>query len=426
MHKPARCLIACIILSMPVWLAGCSVVRSVSQEVNRAMDMAKGMVPASSYILQTEDGWDLNVVRINGAAKDSGRLPVVLCHGFGHNGYLWRAGGTESMAQYLARAGLDVWIPDLRGSGSSTKPGFLVMRTFFKMPPSSIIDRAPRLIADFTKVNWNVDDHITKDVPAILDLVKRETGCQAVNWVGHSMGGMVILAYMEDMGLVRRDVNGIVALCSPMIIPHPLNDALAVIQKNPELFKMLNFFVNQGIPSVVGAASAGSIQTGLDYLYFNNENMSRGAVMELLYYVVEDISPGSVDQFMHLIATGRFLSADGKTDYSSRLDRIEIPIFAVAGKADNIAEAECMRFLYRDVRSTDKAFKLFGVNSGAIRDYGHTDLIMGMHSKAEVFPVLTQWLLAHSSSAPSTRPATRPSALNSQQALHAPVGRLAK
>ena len=35
------------------------------------------------------------------------------------------------------------------------------------------------------------------DVPAILDYVRRETGHDRVNWVGHSMGGMLMFAFLE-------------------------------------------------------------------------------------------------------------------------------------------------------------------------------------------------------------------------------------
>ena len=45
--------------------------------------------------------------------------------------------------------------------------------------------------------SWTVDDLVHYDVPAILDYVERETGRDRVNWVGHSLGGMLVFPYLE-------------------------------------------------------------------------------------------------------------------------------------------------------------------------------------------------------------------------------------
>jgi len=383
---------------------GCGYVNS---NISKVMDPAFGLKPTRSYTVNTEDGWTLSLTRINGAGKKSTRLPVVLCHGFGHNGFIWRVGGRRSFAQYLARKGYDVWMPDLRGAGASSKPGFAVMRTIIKSP-FDWLDRMPYIVSDFTKVNWTVDDHIRYDLPAILKLVKKETGADAVNWVGHSMGGMVALAYMEDMGKDRGEINSIIALAAPMTIAHPLNDIMTVLRENKDLFQILNLFVNQSIPSMLNAATGANLQNGLDYLYFNSANMDRLTVMELLFYVVEDISPGCVDQFMTMVRDGSFKSADRSIDYSNRLGRVEIPVFAAAGKADNLAEPETIRYVYRHISSKDKAFKVFGISSGAQMDYGHTDLLLGKRSHLEVFPVLEEWLRRHATRPPPKPAATRP------------------
>ena len=45
--------------------------------------------------------------------------------------------------------------------------------------------------------DWTVDDLVHYDVPAILDYVEGESGHDRVNWVGHSLGGMLIFPYLE-------------------------------------------------------------------------------------------------------------------------------------------------------------------------------------------------------------------------------------
>src|SRR5438874_1722216 len=54
---------------------------------------------------------------------------------------------------------------------------------------------------------WNVDEMAFYDVPAVLDYVKRATGRDRVNWVGHSLGGMLIFPYLELAPEAYRIVN---------------------------------------------------------------------------------------------------------------------------------------------------------------------------------------------------------------------------
>ena len=406
MSKRLQWIAVLALAALTASVGGCGYVNS---NISQVVDPAFGLKPTRSYTVRTKDGWTLSVTRINGAGKKTDLLPVVLCHGFGHNGFVWRAGGRRSFAQFLARKGYDVWVPDLRGAGASSKPGFAVVRTIIKSP-FNWLDQMPRIVTDFTKVNWTVDDHIRFDLPALLDLIKKETGAGSVNWVGHSMGGMIALVHMQDEGKRRGDITSIVALAAPMTIAHPLNDIMTVIKDNQDLFQMLNLFVNQSVPSMLNAATGANLQNGLDYLYFNSANMDRLTVMELLFYVVEDISPGSVDQFTKMVRDGQFKSADGSIDYSKRLREVEIPVFAAAGKSDNLAEPETIRHVYRTIASKDKAFKIFGISSGAQMDYGHTDLILGKRSHLEVFPVLERWIRRHSSRKPEQPSAKAPSA----------------
>jgi pimeloyl-ACP methyl ester carboxylesterase len=34
---------------------------------------------------------------------------------------------------------------------------------------------------------WTVDDHLQKDVPAVLEYVMQATGAKQLHWIGHSM-----------------------------------------------------------------------------------------------------------------------------------------------------------------------------------------------------------------------------------------------
>jgi poly(3-hydroxyalkanoate) synthetase len=69
--------------------------------------------------------------------------------------------------------------------------------------------------------SWNVDDVVRYDVPAILDYVEKETGQSRVNWVGHSLGGMMMFPFLELSTEPERIAN-FVGMGSTIINPrHP-------------------------------------------------------------------------------------------------------------------------------------------------------------------------------------------------------------
>ena len=77
---------------------------------------------------------------------------------------------------------------DMRGSGASRRVGAVGHL-------NSAIRHTPAL--EIGQKDWSVDHEAFYDVPAILDYVEKETGHHTVNWVGHSLGGMLMFPYLE-------------------------------------------------------------------------------------------------------------------------------------------------------------------------------------------------------------------------------------
>ena len=96
----------------------------------------------------TDDGWQLACHRY--CNNPSYREPVVLFAGMGANRYNFDLLPDRSLAEFLSQAGFDVWLVELRGAGWSTRPGW------------------------FSPLSWtfSFDDHLYKDVPAVLDLIQ--------------------------------------------------------------------------------------------------------------------------------------------------------------------------------------------------------------------------------------------------------------
>ena len=139
------------------------------------------------------DGWKVALHRYLPRGREEVARPVVLCHGLGANRYNFDLGRGPSLARYLRERGYDVWVLELRGAGCSSRPRWLNGRRY----------------------TWNFDDFVERDIPAALDRVRMKTGAEQVNWVGHSMGGLVMYAFLQEQG--REAVASAVAVSSPGI-----------------------------------------------------------------------------------------------------------------------------------------------------------------------------------------------------------------
>lgn len=147
----------------------------------------RGDLSEDVYLLKPNNSPDSSVelalTRLGRAGAEGERgVPVVLLHGSFSNRRFWYSPKGIGLGPYLARAGFDVWIAEMRGHGLS-----------------------PR------NENYR-DNHVAQyvryDLPAIADFIIEQTG-QAAHWVGHSLGGVILAAALgavisTSRGRVRR------------------------------------------------------------------------------------------------------------------------------------------------------------------------------------------------------------------------------
>jgi polyhydroxyalkanoate synthase subunit PhaC len=70
------------------------------------------------------------------------------------------------------------------------------------------------------------------------------------------------------------------------------------------------------------------------------------------------------------------------------------PTLLVAGTGDRIMPAMRMRDVARRIVHPDVRWLEFGRAAGHVRDYGHTELLIGRHAEREVFPAIAEFLAA--------------------------------
>jgi len=345
------------------------------------------------YYTQTDDGITLALRRYRSAQVSAENAPVILCHGLSYNLLFWDLREDVSLPIYLARKGYDVWSLSLRGAAPSSQPLNSALRKLahFNIDPETLKTLQKR-IKDVKMTNWSVDDHIEYDVPAAIRFVQKETRHRQVHWIGHSMGGMIMFAYLgQGYAESGGNVKSFVAISVPMAVFHPLSKPLEFLLETQPALQVGSHIVGSSAPATWGVIF-GDLNTPMNKLFYNNENVDDGLLRDLFRRAEEEISPDQFKQLLNMIRTERFMSLDGSIDYTAQLAKVTTPAYFMAGTLDNLATAGAVRYAYRQVGSEIKKFGLFGRINSHHNDYGHNDMIIGKNAKKEVYPTILEWL----------------------------------
>jgi lysosomal acid lipase/cholesteryl ester hydrolase len=350
--------------------------------------------PCTDGYAYTADGWRLGVRHYRPTQPDPDKLPVILCHGLGLNATFWTITDEHLPAQLNAR-GYDVYVFDIRGSGENSRLGRLD-RINRRLRQTPFRERGER--------SWNVDELWRYDVPAILDYVQRETGRDRVNWVGHSMGGMLMFPFLELDPHPERIAN-FVAMGSTIILAEaPQEDMLQASRA----LRALSLFASPGRLGRPLTYFRLPWMDQIDKFYFSDDNVDERTVARFYGYTLEDPGAGAFLQLAPYLQFGHMISADGRVDYAALLGKVRTPTLMVAGEADIISNIPSTDLTYRAISSPDKMLMSFGRSHGQVADYGHCDLVWSRHAPREVFPPVIDWLDRHQPGRPIAVRTTAP------------------
>jgi lysosomal acid lipase/cholesteryl ester hydrolase len=365
-RRPPGWLLALIVGVLP----GCAAMRHYYPNFD--------LQPCRDGYADTTDGWRLGVKHYRPRHPDPDKYPVVLCHGLGLNGTFWTI-TPDHLPSQLAARGYEVFVVDMRGSGASYRKGVV-----------GHVNSALRqtFLLEIGEGRWNVDDEALYDVPAILEYVQRQTGKERVNWVGHSLGGMLMFPFLELYPEPRR-VATFVAMGSPAVLESAPETTM--LNANRNLRKLLLAMSTSRIARPLMLARPPGLDR-IDRFYYSAENVDRATINRFYGFTLEDPGPGALRQLDHYLEHGRLVSADRKVDYAALLGRVQTPILLVAGEGDVLAPMESMEQTYEALGSPDKTLARFGKAEGHRADYGHCDLVWSRHAPKEVFPVIADWL----------------------------------
>ena len=83
-------------------------------------------------------------------------------------------------------------------------------------------------------------------------------------------------------------------------------------------------------------------------------------------------------------------------DYLASLKGIEEPVLIMASDGDRVAPPDAVIPAYQHLGSEEKQLRVLGTDRGDDYDFGHGDMLLGMHAREVVYPEIAEWLEAHS------------------------------
>lgn len=346
-------IIAAVVLVIALLMAYWTILLSMYPESLRTNEI---------YTVVTNDLWRLRVCRYRRGRTEG--EPVLLVHGFmaNHHNFTEPEGG--SLAGYLAKKGYDCWCVDLRGSRSS-------------LPPFEHNINEPVF-----------DDFVYRDLPAVIMHIRKITGYARVHYVGHSMGGMLLYAYVQ--------AHGDAHFASATTLGAPIGfDGTNI--KIPDIVVRLARLV----PAFVGSLQRGFAPIGFilglgqSIFPINLKNVHPELRAEHLFNMLENPPPSVLAEMAFWTKTKTFRMNEDKLDVLEGMKTMTTPLLAIfAGRDPFVAPDKGEKFI-NSLPHNDKAVLVLSKERGATEDYGHCDLAFGKEGEREVFEPIVKWLETH-------------------------------
>ncbi len=282
------------------------------------------------------DGEHLHIQKFH--SENSKKIPVLMIHGSVEDGRIFYSKNEKGLGPYLAKLGYEVFIPDLRGRGKSTpKVGRKSKSTMY--------------------------DILEKDFDVYLSKIKEVCGTTPQIWVGHSWGGVLLLAYYAKK---HKDIK----VSSMVFLGVKRRISIGGLKK---LF-MVNFYWR----------FFGKILT-LMYGYLPSKKYGMGSDNESrLTYLETD----------HWVKTKSWKDKHTTFDYHGAFQEIDLPpILSLTGiKDDVLGHPTDVQLLLKESNAKKATFKVLGKKNGNLEDYDHINILTSKAAENDHFLLIYEFI----------------------------------
>jgi pimeloyl-ACP methyl ester carboxylesterase len=312
----------------------------------------------SPISFRARDGEALSMRHLRAASAP--RANVVLQHGLGSNSSVFDY-PTRSLARHLAERGYDVFIPHLRGVDAPAANSF------------------------------GLDAYIEYDIPAILDTVREHSGRERVSWIGHSMGGVLLMMYAIEQP--DAPIDRFIAVASALDYRPGYSVFRQLLPLEPALsrvFQSLPFGVLARMNALVAGYGPAVLSEKMNFWRSNND------VAAIKHILHNGFTPIPM-QLMRDLKTGfgpdGFSRKQGSIKYLERASAYRLATCLMVGTRDEQCSESHVEATARLLSGASRMrIERFGKRHGHSDDYGHYDLIIGKSAPAETWPVMREFL----------------------------------
>jgi pimeloyl-ACP methyl ester carboxylesterase len=342
-----------------------------------ATAVGRDLPRAEVHGVPTSDGTEVRLTRYKMGAKG----PIVLAPGYGNAARAFAVDTVpKNWVAYLGEHGYDVWLLDYRAS--------------------------PDLPSSWTQ--FTVDDIATRDWPAAIDTVRRETGAESVQAMGHCVGGLSLFM------AIGAGLQGLRSATFSALAGHPIptrGNQLRAAIRMATLFKRLGIMgLNTDYdPHALPDRAVDLLMRTVPFRHIYDSPVARR--IYFVYgdvYRFENINEPTMDQavpaffgngnitfFEHIslmIRASAARDAQGRDVYLSNLDAYRMPIAFLTGENNRMFVPQGLQRTYDTLRRANDP----GLYSHHVfRDYAHLDLWLGTNAERDTFPTALAELERH-------------------------------
>ena len=269
--------------------------------------------------------------------------PILFLHGAIENGRIFYSRSGKGLAPFLARAGFDCYVGDLRGRGGS----------------QPAIARG---------AEYGQTEAIKDEIPAMARRVRELRGENPQHWVAHSWGGVLMASTLVRCPELISNVASLVFWGTKR----------TVRSCNPSVFLYIHLIWNRLCPALArvwGYLPARQLGIGSD-------NETLGSLRHSVAWVKPSPWVDPVDGFA----------------YGEAAETVSLPpaVLFVGGADPALGNPMDVRGFAAEMGSDRCHLVHLARGRGFSRDYGHIDMLTHPLAVREVFPRALSWIQDHS------------------------------
>ncbi|KAI4999847.1 uncharacterized protein LOC123444162 isoform X2 [Hordeum vulgare subsp. vulgare] len=265
---------------------------------------------------------------------------------------------------------------------------------------STTIEDLQKQLELIVSYDWDFDHYLEEDVPAAIDYIKQQSVPKDGKLVaiGHSMGGILLYAMISKCGFEGADpeLAAIVTLASSVDYTTS-NSSLKLFVPLADPAEMLRV---PAVPLGTLLSTTYPMSSRAPYiLSLLRSQISAKDMMdpELLSKLVLNnfctVPAKVLLQLATAFRDGGLRNRTGTFFFKEHLQKIKVPVLALAGDEDLICPPEAVYETVKLIPQHLVTYKVFGEPEGP--HYAHYDLVGGRKAVHEVYPCIIEFLSQH-------------------------------